>query len=194
MSLTALLLVIFNADGSPATQTKKNLEILEQLYSALFAEAFSSLPGDTICVIEKLAAPVDYAWVIENQLYKGLLKVGVRQIHANASLDNSMRVLYKPVEQTISYDRVGKKELERKISVAIFCQVTDSQNRLHFSELLQRTHIDSVAGPAKDLENARLSFTSGQQKKSLFAALYEPVLIIATTGVVIFLFYSYRSQ
>ncbi|MBN1560976.1 hypothetical protein JW998_12055 [candidate division KSB1 bacterium] len=194
LTVTAIAVVIFCERGVAAA-AKTNLIVLEQLYYDLFDKVFSSLPNaDTLCVIERPQEPHDYTWMIDNQLYQRLNKSAVRHIYVNQSVDNAMRVSYRPVSQTISYKRIVKKQLERKISIQIHLQVANSQNELLYSDLLQQTQVDSVAVAKKYLENARFPFTSGRQKKSVLAVISEPVIILSITGLVIYLFYSYRSQ
>ena len=189
--MTFILAVIVCCYPNTArADTKTNLEVLEQLYFEIFDEFLvSSIDSDTSCVIVRPANAPDYAWMIEAQLYKSL-----QHVYMNEAVDKPQKVNYQPIMQAISYDKIKKKQLERTVNVKIFCQIVNPQNKVVFSDVLAKSYIDSIYAKSKQLESVQYPFTVGQQKKSLLAIFYEPVLVTAIAGVVIYLFYSYRSQ
>ena len=185
--------VISKTDGY--AETKTNLDILEQLYLSLFGESLPAFTeDDSLCVIERPESAIDYVWLIEEQLYKSLREAGVRKIYSNTTIDNAMRVSYFPVSMTILYNEFKKKRFERTIQIQIKWHITNSQDQILSSDMLEKTFQDTVVTKIKDIENIHYPFTSGTRKKSVLGALFEPAFVTLLTGLVIYLFYSYRSQ
>jgi hypothetical protein len=62
------------------------------------------------------------------------------------------------------------------------------------SDMLTTTFQDTVAAKINDIENMHYPFTVGTRKRSVLGTLYEPLFVTLLTGLVIYFFYSYRSQ
>ncbi|MBN1480521.1 hypothetical protein JXA70_09645 [candidate division KSB1 bacterium] len=178
------------------SETQTNLEVLEQQYYAIFSEILSEICiADSQCFVEQPENGTSYAWLVNKQLYKVLKESGVRQIYTQKQSDNFMHVTYKTVAQIISYDKINNKQLKRIIDTEIYLHIADAHKRVVTNEHIKKTYTDTVQkSQIQTIENIHFTFTKGEQKKSWFSAIYEPLIVTTVTGLIIFLFYSYRSQ
>ena len=178
------------------TVNKTNLEIIEQAYASIWQEFCASVAlGDSSHVNVTSEGQHDYNWVIEKQLYQCLGEHHVENIYLNNQIESAFHVVYNPVLQKISYGKIDKKRLERQIDIHLFARILDPQDKILIAETIARTTIDTILTKhVKNVEYAGLPFTVGEQKKTWLARLYEPMIVTAITGMVIFIFYSFRSQ
>lgn len=178
------------------SETKTNLEVLEEQYYSLFSGLLSAhCFADSQCVVEQLKNDTEYLWLINSQLYRCLKEAGVRHIFAEKQSDQTIRVSYKSIAQTITYQQISKKQLKRNIDIQILLQITDASNNMAAHEVVKKNYEDIVAkNRVHALENRNFPFTIGTQKRSWLFAIYEPAIVTSITGMIIYLFYSYRSQ
>jgi hypothetical protein len=178
------------------TMNKTNLQIIEQAYASIWREFCDAVTiGDSSHVNVTSEVQHDYNWVIEKQLYQCLSQRNVENIYSNNQDESAFRVVYNPVLQKIAYDKFDKKRAKRQVNIQLFARILDPQNKILVAETITRTSVDTIlTKQVKNVENAGLPFTVGEQKKTWLAGLYEPMIVTIITGMVIFLFYSFRSQ
>ena len=181
------------------SQIQTNLEVLEQQYENMFKDAFSRIAlTDTNGVIEKPNAGLDYSWLIEKYALLALTQAGIQNVYlgnAPGKVEQVLQLKYTPVSQLITYQKAQAKSVERTCEIELHLELVDSQQKVLFSESLKESYQDTLKKrDIKSVENVELAYTHGRQQGSLLSKIYEPILISVITGMVIFLFYSYRSQ
>jgi hypothetical protein len=150
--------------------------------------------SDSSCTIKQPEIAFDYNWLIEKQIVE-YLQSKVEQVYVMTSSEKTMTLSYKPVSQHIEYQKIKKKTFERHIDSQIYFRLVDANNVVLKDSIFTKAFVDTVtAGDLDRVENSAYSFTNGTRKQTLLGLVYEPLIVTAVTGLIIYLFYSYRSQ
>ena len=143
----------------------------------------------------------------ERLLYQALIEVlraeKSREIFANAdSAGNAVRIDFRLAEFELSYRqlpagwfRSGK--IRRAASAAADFDLQHTRTgAIYFQGMLTETRADTLtAAQVQLVETPGSSFTAGKwEEQAAGRKLWEPLLLAAATGAVIYAFYSLRSQ
>jgi hypothetical protein len=175
-----------------------NLEQLEILYLSLLDSLLSRFPvSDTSVVIYPIGAAQPVNWLIDKEINTALRKHGVMNVQDSAAVSEfkSARIEYQSLACDIRYIRMDKKNARREADIHLYLKYIDSNSSVLFADFYRRTEADTVRRNKIDhLENLHLPFTQGKHLTSSLARLAEPLAASFLTGMIILLFYFYRSH
>jgi hypothetical protein len=136
-------------------------------------------------------------WLIEKEIDSALRKHGVLNVLDSTAVESikGARIEYQSLVCDISYIKRDKKNVRRVIVIQLFLKYVDSNSSVLFVDSFKRTEADTVSPKKLDqLENINLPFTQGKRSESMISRLAEPAAASLLTGMVILLFYFYRSH
>lgn len=206
-----LIFFLLSASRLTAAETpglKSNFEIFNELSAQCVQEV---LDGNLAREVKKvLLQKIDTAdslnWFIENTLFNLLKQHGVDSIQygeAASGFGQTVLVRYKIVNLSLSYENENRWRLfnrthnARHFKLQFFLQlINPQQGTVLWSGVLAREFRDQVPpNQIAGIESSAIPFTQARYpNRSIYARFVEPVLILSTTGTIIYLFYAFRSQ
>lgn len=174
-----------------------NLGQLEVLYQSLLDSLLSRHPvSDTIVVISPSGTVQPINWLIDKEINQALRKHGAINVFDSAAGQSPMsaRMEYQSLVCDIRYEKVDKIITRRKVSVQLYLKYVAANGSVPFADIFQRIKTDNVRKKIDQLENINLPFTQGEHASSLVSRLAEPLAASLLTGMIILLFYFYRSH
>ncbi len=186
-------------------QPPTNLQVLQKLYLESFQSALQSAGIADSCDLYFVNSGTrhDLNWLVNEQFIIAAKSIGHQQIYQLYAFTSERPVKgYKaeirPLETSVEYS-AGSTRLHNKwlrtVTINNFIQIIAPDQRLVLSETSQKAGVDTILVKQKEkLENFDLPFTLGRQPKSFLSTLLEPALVTVITGVVVYIFYSFRSK
>jgi hypothetical protein len=175
-----------------------NLEKLETLYHSLLDSLLSRYPvSDTSVVIRSIGAVQPVNWLIDKEINSALRKHGVLNVFDSTAVESSKsaRIEYQSLTCDISYTKIDKNNLRREVAIQLYLKYVACNSSVLFVDSFKRTEADTVRRKNIDqLENSNLPFTQGKRSESMVSRLAEPAAASLLTGMIILLFYFYRSH
>jgi len=178
-----------------------NLSILSKLTSEIVDSVFQRLHLDSSdAVLIQSANKEDCAnWVVENELVKKLLQ-SANDIIIGESANSKINyfIEYRIIRFGVDYLPTSKKDLiQRKILVNL--KITTSRGQHSNVDLYKnftRQFVDSVRiSEIQKLESERYPFTQSQiVLEPGFGKYIEPIIVMATTVGIVYLFFQLRSN
>jgi hypothetical protein len=219
MKLRLILLLLFAGLSvyiATGAEYQTNFELLEKIAGELLEEQIKPVFEDKSPVVIWLSAiePADSSnWFIQNILIKKFFAWGNSSVFieleaipdsftATAS-ENIIQIKYRLNELKIDYEAKTQgifqsvKRIKRQAKVNFFVQIINYSTRAVIkSGNLERCFRDEVPVAAlKNLDLNRVWFTHSKLNlKSFYSRILEPVVMVGATGVIIYLFYSFRSR
>ena len=199
MKLILNIVIILSCCSLPSfADEASNLEKLETLYQSLLDSLLSRYPvSDTSAVIRTIGAVQPVNWLIDKEINSALRKHGALNVLDSTVVESSKRaqIEYQSLACDISYTKMDKNNLRREVAIQLYLKYVASNSSVLFVDSFKRTEADTVRRKKIDqLENINLPFTQGKRSESLVSRLAEPVAASLLTGMIILLFYFYRSH
>ena len=202
MHKIVLLCLMVSVVGAQETRLS-NLEQLQALGQQLLKDSLAIHPGKTDSAALILQANHEMStknWFVENMLVKWAREKGFEKIvRGDRETDRTLvyRLEYQPIALKVRYLDHSESFVNRHCSLAFYALLTDPGDAVLFSGTLADSVVDRVPKDAvNELENAELEFTIGTRATtaSWLSKSFEPFLVSSVTGIVIYLFYSFRSR
>jgi hypothetical protein len=152
--------------------------------------------GDTVDISVK---PTESAWYVEGAIREGIMATGMVAMGAQGSTltmefgIGAMGVAYSSIRRLGLF---GPTVVDRTVSVDLSARVVD---RASGAVLLSRDYLDSTSDVVevsniRSLENPLLGITKGSLPEGgFFSNVAEPVIILASVAVAVFLLFHVRS-
>jgi hypothetical protein len=210
-----ILFFIFGFWRLNATETafpKTNFDIFTEM-STQCLQAFldANLSGNIKKVTLESIDPADSLnWLVENSLFNLLRQREVDSIRIQSATGgetfgskDKILIKFKIINLALRYEtesrwRInGKSNITRQFDFQLFLQIIDPQNKtLLWSGQSSRQYSDRVSqNQIARLESSSMQFTRARlQSRRVYSRFIEPFLVLSTTGAIIYLFYSFRSQ
>ncbi|MDZ7264233.1 MAG: hypothetical protein ONB16_06580 [candidate division KSB1 bacterium] len=180
-----------------------NLTVLNQLASAVVTSMLSEIEvaPKGAAVIRSASARDSCNWWFEERLIQALNDRGVSEIKVDpqANTFSGLLIEYQLLSLGVKYLPIASKDsVQRQASISVAIRVlTSPSNVLSLQQSFNQQYADTVAIRWLDeLENKKLSFTMAEPpiQRSKFKQYVEPLIVMATTGTVVVLFYYLRSR
>ena len=178
-----------------------NLSILSQLTSEIVDSVLSQslLDSSDVVLIQSSKKGDNANWVVENEFVKKIVNNG-NDVLLGESTNPKINSLieFRIVHFGVDYLSTSKKDfIERKILVNLDVRTSRGQNRtVDFYKNFTKQFVDTVRiADIQKLESERYPFT--QNKISInrgFKKYLEPIIVMATTGGIVYLFFQLRSK
>jgi len=193
--------VLFLTTSSFSEIPKTNLQRFQQgiseITNAVLREPYLQNRDTIIVYIDSS----QYSWFIEQGITKALLEKGVyTKLSSINSISPSPLIEVHPSELTTQYSEPfresiwGTRYITRKINISMFvtCSIPNS---IQFNAEKKWSEIDTVQwDEVQTIESPLINFTVGTKTNSSWFDTYmEPFVVIGTTAVTIFLFFTVRS-
>lgn len=166
-----------------------DFEIVRKINSELAAEIFSSVELKSAGV-ELVISGDSNLWVMRNIL---LEEIGNKNLAANLISDQNKKKLYVFSESKIRYSVLNSDSLRRDFHCFVSYGLTESKNE-HLTKF--KNYSDAVSG--KDLGfvvGSNLKITSEiPRETSFFDSIAEPLIILSSSGLLVYLLFTIRSK
>lgn len=153
-------------------------------------------------------------WFFETIIFEILQDLSIdsiqigRREHSDSlgsQLFSGYQIEYKKLDLKINYKSTEKwsfrfpEKIKREAIVCLYIKIqliTPKTTQLLWSGIQENNSIEEIPSKElKNIENAHLKFTNAMVPDvSIFSYLLEPLIIIGSTGWIIYLFYSFRSR
>ncbi len=189
------IVILLLCCGVASAQVDTNLQLLNNTYAELFDRLLDGV-GYLDSSIVIIAGSDLQSQIAEKQLLTNLQKRGVELIsEASAAPDSLAYIKIDLVNQSISYDKLENKQLQRTCRVELYVKIVSKHQKILLSKLAEQELQDTIQkSDIKRIENPELNFTVGKRSRSLWSKLVEPVAVSLVSGTIIYLFYSFRSR
>jgi hypothetical protein len=175
-----------------------NLAQLEILYQSLLDSLLSDHQvADTSAVIRSLGTAQSINWLIDKEINQALRKQGVKNIFDSTAVQLSQNAIieYQSLGSSIFYKSLDKLNARRDVTIQLYLKYIAFNGGVLFADTFKSTQSDTVKRKKiEQLENVHLPFTQGKNQASLVSRLAEPLAASLLTGMIILLFYFYRSH
>jgi hypothetical protein len=202
--LTILLCVgCSQSQGQPSTvvQAKTNWELLEGVVSHLTREIVNGVelrPHEQVLL---RVGKSENSWMVENKLIDVLRGAGADVFVSSGSKSDSMTIgEFNVLDLKLQYIRVfeirEEKCVEREASVRVSGKVYRvGDGKVLWGNTVGRTQTDTVRiDDMPNLEDPSIKVTHADlPEQGIFSSVIEPVLVIAASVIIIFLFFAVRS-
>jgi len=202
-------LITFAATSIGQNQVADNLTIFSNLISNAILKIANELDFESDCKIflKDLKAKNDTEWLFQKELFQILNQKGISQYYLfpadeeynfDENLCNIVIIL-RPIKLSVDYrSKLNAKEsdvITRHIKVDFFSQV-QKKDTVIYSNTFQERFFDEISKKViPTLENKNYKFTCGPPTPANFLnKFFEPLITIAVTGIIIYMFYSFRSK
>lgn len=198
-----------------AGEIPSNFDLLKSLSVQVLQEKLSSSLFDSIRQVELFSInPKDSNnWFIESILFDYFNNLKIKDISLNPGSRRilpdklpakpALRIKYRINQLGIQYISSDKfwsfrsKGLTRKASVQYYLQVVHNQNQqIIWDGIILNFYEDQL--PVREVKNVELEgvvFTKANVPvRNIYTRFVEPVIMLGTAGVIIYLFYSFRGQ
>ena len=198
-AVSSLFVLVFVMGAKEAACENTNLEVLGLLYRSAADEFIQTVTcSDSLIALKSLSPDLPYNWLIKTSIFKVFNSSCDSNLFEENGPDSTIRhatLEYKSVDQKIEYRKVAKTKFARECRISVYFRFIDSSKRIIENEIIHKVHADTIKKrDIAKIENMTQPFTSGEKKNSFPIGIIEPVMISLLTGLVIYLFYSYRSQ
>jgi len=215
IKLIFLFLILFFNRGTAlkSEDYQSNFDWLQTLSEHIINDCFqSNLPDSTQKIVLQAIAPQDSQnWFLENMLVQNLRKYNIPLIVLNDEAvktettgnPTGLLLKYRILDLKIRYRAAKKwffmptKIIERQAQVIIFLQLENlmSKQLIWSGILTEKAQQEIPSNQIDEIEFPALSFTRAPvPSKSYFQQFFEPVITLGSTGLIVYLFYSYRSR
>lgn len=192
-----------------------NFQILEQLSAEVLDEQIKPIfeSEKTPVWLFALSPKDSNNWFIENVLIQTLQKWEVDSIRLGNFIQKEseqfsadkkrLKISYRINDLKIEYvsgrglGLQSEKMIKRMARIGYYFQIVDLQTRtVVWSGNLQKTAVDDISVETiPELEMNQVGFTrAGYHAKNFYTKFVEPLVMIGTTGVIVYLFYAFRSR
>lgn len=192
-----ILLFIVLSNLTLQAQIKTNLDVFKDLVDYSIIQAFISSHDSQNEIFLNLKLGSSYN-VFEDQIFKSV-KSQNKNISSNYSPDTNSEFSYTMENASVIYGEVfrdgflGEHFIPRKIFISgsYRFQTKTSSNNEFYHESVDTVKYDEI----QTLENSSYPFTKGEIPPEPFMSnLFEPLVAITATAVVIALFFTVRSK
>lgn len=206
--LIFFLLSVSHVTAAETPGLKTNFEIFNELSTQCVQEVLDGNLAREVkkVLLQKIDAGDSLNWFIENTLFNLLKQHGVDSIRygeAASGLRQTVLIRYKIVNLSLAYENENRWRLfnrthtTRHFKLQFFLQlINPQQGTVLWSGVLAREFRDQVPpNQIAGIESSAIPFTQARfPDRSIYTRFVEPVLILSTTGTIIYLFYAFRSQ
>ncbi len=191
------MFMTMNTAAQEVSEPKKNLDILQEVAERVALRVSSNIPAHgTVCI---QINPKDAAWYIESGLYNGFRRSNVEIATADSAM---YLVVFSLRDSHIRYEKprgdnvFGDRVVDRRIGLGL--DVKLEQRSGSGPLLVQRFDEESTdtisAAYIEFVENPLVAASKGTlQSGSFFSSFLEPVLILGSVGIAVFLLFHVRS-
>lgn len=210
-----IVLICFGFAADAKAQELSNLEFLTELTDSLLEDVSKRTIKDSSnsILIKSLQPNSEVDWFIDNRIVEVVRKNNVSRIYLYQSHEGPIDkekdggvttiIEYKVLVLGIEYVEekggglFGTSLIRRKGKVSLWLRIIEQPaGEILWSGDRESVRFDWV--PAKlitQIENPNVSFTTGTfEVRSGKSKIFEPILITGVTGIIVFLFFSLRSQ
>ena len=193
---------------SSQSEIVDNMAIFDQLTESMIDQIIDSTKSkitDRIFIKNASVGTVN-DWFIENWIIKVLSNNGhVPAILSNYNVIDTLKNVtifeYKTKQLRVQYDIEKRflwiKKITRKVTVEFEIKVFNYHNgEIYKFDNILKNYSDIINKKNfTNLQNKNITFTKAAiNSDNKYEKIFEPFLVIATTGIVIYLFYSLRSK
>jgi hypothetical protein len=211
-----LIVYLYFSGNTLASSFQTNFEVLKSLSRQNIEPCLkSNLTNQNIPVqIINLDTTDSTGWFFEAiifEILQGLqidsIQLGHREQSDSLSsqLFSGYQISYKKIELKLNYKSPEKwsfrypKKINREAIVKLHIKIlliTPQNTQLLWSGILENNLIDEIPSQElKNIEYSHLKFTQAAVPNvSIYNHILEPLIIIGSTGWIIYLFYSFRSR
>ena len=183
---------------------QSNLEIFTDLVKSIYSEEISTQTFDekAVIVINQHQDSHEFRKIINAELKNWCDEKGFKLYSSSFSVPEQLqRFIYNfdftPIQNNVVYEQKKDKingNVLRTVQVQLLIKVEKNNNVL-FDKRIKREFSDTIqADQFNQVETDFFAFTKGKRSQSLFSRLFEPALVSAATGTIIYLFYNFRSN
>lgn len=193
----SLVMMTVYATAQEISEPKKNLDVLQEVAERIAIKVSSNIPAQSTLRLQ--INPKDAAWYFESGLYHGFQKNNLETTTADSAM---YLAVFSFRDSHIRYERprgdnvFGDRVVDRSVSLRLDAKLercSDSMPLLvqQFSEELTDTiNADQI----DDVENPLIAASKGTlQPGGFFSSFLEPVLILGSVGIAVFLLFHVRS-
>jgi hypothetical protein len=183
---------------------QSNLEIFTNLVKSVYSDEFPRLTFDdkAVIVIKEHQDSQEFRRIINAELKAWCEEKEFELYSSRFSVPEKLHPFiylfeFTPVQNNVVY--IEKKEkingnVLRTVQVQLLIKI-EKNERILFNKRIKKDYSDTVNVDQIDhIETDFFSFTKGKRSQSLVSKLFEPALVLAATGTIIYLFYSFRSN
>lgn len=199
-------------NGAQDLKPKSNFEIFSQISTQCVQEILDAHLPKTVkkVSLQGVNSADSLNWFLENILFNLLNRQGIDSIliqpksgAAVFNFKNTILIKFSIISLDLNYETeshwriTNKSTVNRHFDVHLFFQIIDEQNgTILWSGEGSRQYMDQVnQKQISKLESKSIQFTRAKfHHRSVYSRFIEPVIVIATTGTIIYLFYAFRSQ
>ena len=186
-------------------EPETNLKLVKDVFYQIIDESLAGFnPVDSSALIYKPTKSLEYNWLIEHQIIEIAQQKGFITFYQYRKplSDNTASVYdltYEPVLLHVEYrpnKSLTSSNVERLITCELGIKCVDENSQVVASGIIEKSFSDIISSKdIKLVENSNYFFTIGEKNsKGMFGSLFEPIIISAITGGIIYSFYSYRSK
>jgi hypothetical protein len=206
--------IVYAQPGMTRAAQTTNLELLGELTDSLLIDISRAVIPDDYeqGLIKSLNHEHDADWFLESRLLRFLRNIGFDSLYVgddkpDVSFDStgSKKLLlwqYKIVDIGIDYtprrsEGAGNERYNRIARIELFSLITQQPSgKVLWNGMAEKVFEDVLpVNSLEEVENDNLIFTKGQTLQTVDSGnLMKPVFIVAITGVVVYLFYAFRSR
>lgn len=186
--------------NSQTSQPVSNIEIFQKLAHEIVQQVCKEVGVDSnesVLFHSRSANPAG-DWLLENAFIRYFLKHKIKvQLASNGENSNYFLFELFVTDISVKYEAIAKKKLKRDFSLSADIRV--AKNKTETVELIKsysKTFQDTVSVDGiKNIESKQYPFTHAEfHRKKNWKYWINPVLVLASTGAVIYSFFALRSK
>ncbi len=193
-------LSFFSFSTSQASQPLSNSEIFQKLAHEIVLHVCQKVGVDSnkSVVIRSRSANPAGDWLLENAFIRYFLNRKIKvQMASNGENSNNLLFEFFISDISVKYEAIAKKKLKRSFTLSADIRV--AKNKTETVELIEsysRTFQDTISvDDIKSIESKQYPFTHAEfRQKKNWKYWINPVLVLASTGAVIYSFFALRSK
>jgi hypothetical protein len=170
---------------------ESNLEIFKKIYYDISGEIIKQIP-DSIKQYNLIISGKQNNWVVENLIREYMPKNNHDNkinnlVNYNIEIDHDSKVIYK---KTSNNDNIVNRYFTCQVLTRMrFNDITTIKNfNKSYSDSIQTSYIPLV-------EHDKITvFQDYEEDKNIFDILFEPLIILSSVGILVYLFFSVRSN
>jgi hypothetical protein len=194
-----IIATMYYAWAQTESDRQTTLSVYRHLARSMGIDVATAIPHDDTSSVGVSIEPRQHGWLVEAGLLDGLTTQGCRiKEFAAASLDVECSL----EETNVRYDNIRQaslfspREVDRHVVLRMHVKVAHRNGGdILLRKDFEQTFVDTVyVADVPSLETPGVPQTRGElPPEGFFASLVEPVIVVATIGLAIFLLFSVRS-
>jgi hypothetical protein len=194
--------LILAFSGSGYVQVATNLEILEEVFIQPVISCLDSVAGPAASVRIENSSLTDFHVWVQDYLRRSMIEQGYAVFdNATDSNEQTYAVVLENLVSEIYYRPIGRSLLmrenrfERSFNTLLSFYIKNKDESIEHSHSKNIVVQDTIsANDLSQIENDLFQFSRGVKSESGWVRkVFEPVVITATTIVIVYLFFSLRS-